>query len=153
MKSQLKQNPKTSWSRSVSQNNKSISGQLAIDQYNKGNYYESVVSIVEGYRSSIYRDNIVATGLGYNISMQSRETNSAITKAMGMSPTDQASFAALSHNFNPSPSLIPNTSISPEQATKAAQVMRDRNFQPVAIAALEKLEEAHGTNSSRTNKP
>ena len=121
-------------------NNKSISGQLAIDQYNKGNYYESVVSIVEGYRSSIYRDNIgVATGLGYNISMQSRETNSAITKAMGMSPTDQASFAALSHNFNPSPSLIPNTSIGPEQATKAAQVMRDRNFQPVAIAALEKL--------------
>lgn len=120
-------------------NSKSISGHLAIDQFNKGNYYESVVSIVEGYRSTIYRDNIgVATGLGYNISMQSRETNSTITKAMAMSPTDQTSIVALSGNKNPSPSIIPNTQISPEQATKAAQVMRDRNFQPTAVKALGK---------------
>lgn len=121
-------------------NSKSISGQLAIAEYNKGHYYESVVSIVEGYRSSIYRDNIgVATGLGWNISFQSRATNSAIVKAIGMSPEDQNSIVAISGNKNPSPSLIPNTQISPEQATKAAQVMRDRNFQPIAIAALEKL--------------
>ncbi|WP_175888226.1 hypothetical protein [Burkholderia contaminans] len=121
-------------------NSKSISGQLAIAEYNKGHYYESVVSIVEGYRSSIYKDNIgVATGLGWNISFQSRATNSAIVKAIGMSPADQTSIVAISGNKNPSPSLIPNTQISPEQATTAAQVMRDRNFQPIAIAALEKL--------------
>ncbi|KAB0640631.1 hypothetical protein F7R25_03815 [Burkholderia stagnalis] len=116
---------------------KSTSGQLAIAEYNKGHYYESVVSIVEGYRSSIYRDNIgVATGLGWNISFQSRATNAAITKAIGMSPSDQAAIIAISGNKNPSPSLIPHTSISPEQATKAAQVMRDMNFNPVAVRAL-----------------
>ena len=116
---------------------KSTSRQVAIAEFNKGNYYESVVSEVEGYRSTFYHDNIgVATGNGWNVSFQTRATNSAITKAIGMSPSDQAAIVAISGNKNPSPSLIPHTSISPEQATKAAQVMRDMNFNPVAVRAL-----------------
>lgn len=116
---------------------KSTSRQVAIAEFNKGNYYESVVSEVEGFRSSFYHDNIgVATGNGWNVSFQTKATNSAITKAIAMSPADQASIVAISGNKNPSPSLIPRTQISPEQATKAAQVMRDMNFNPVAVRAL-----------------
>lgn len=116
---------------------KSTSRQVAISEFNKGNYYESVVSEVEGYRSTFYHDNIgVATGNGWNVSFQTRATNSAITKAIGMSPSDQAAIVSISGNKNPSPSSIPHTSISPEQAVRAAQVMRDMNFNPVAIRAL-----------------
>lgn len=116
---------------------KSTSRQVAIAELAKGNYYESVVSEVEGFRSTFYHDNIgVATGNGWNVSFQTKTTNSAITKAIGMSPSDQAAIVAISGNKNPSPSLIPRTQISPEQATRAAQVMRDMNFNPVAVRAL-----------------
>ena len=120
-------------------NTKSISRRVAIEELAKNNYFESVVSEVEGFRASFYHDNIgVATGNGWNVSMQSIGTNTAITSAIAMSPSDSASIIAISTNKTPQASLIPKTLITPAQATKAAQVMRDMNFEPIAIKALKK---------------
>lgn len=118
-------------------NVKSVSRQVAIEQLKAGNYFESIVSEVEGFRPNFYRDNIgVATGNGWNVSMQSQKTNQVITSSIGMSPSDGSQIIAISGNKAPSPSQVPRTNITPAQATRAAQVMRDMNFEPVAVRAL-----------------
>ncbi len=118
--------PKVQWSRSV----KSTSRQVAIDELAKGNFYESVVSEVEGYRASLYNDNTgYAIGNGWNVSFQSTAANQRISQGIGMAPPEAMALTSLSGNF--SPSSLPQVSITAEQATKAAQLMRPQYEEPM----------------------
>jgi GH24 family phage-related lysozyme (muramidase) len=126
---------KTGYIKSV----KSISRTVAIEQYNLTHYYESIVSEVEGFRASMYSDSVGgAIGNGWNVSMQNREMNTAITNQIGLSQADSQALIALSSNLKLKPASFPNVSITPAQATKAAQVMRIKAFEPIVIKALTK---------------
>lgn len=118
-------------------NVKSTSRRVAIEQFNEQNYYESIVSEVEGFRPTLYHDNIGgAIGNGWNVSLQSKSMNQKITQEIGLSPNDSISLVSLSGNKHPS--NFPSVSITPEQATKAAQIMRLTSFEPVVVKALGK---------------
>ncbi|WP_175849412.1 hypothetical protein [Burkholderia cepacia] len=123
-------------SKTVSASNvKSTSRRVAIEEFNKQNYYESIVSEVEGFRSTLYHDNIGgAIGNGWNVSLQSRNMNQKITQGINLSPSDSMALVSLSGNKHPS--NFPSVSITPEQATKAAQIMRLVSFEPVVVKAL-----------------
>ena len=111
-------------------NDSSISRRVAIAQASQGNYYESIVSESEGYRAHVYSDNIgFAIGNGWNVSLQSAETNQRITQGIGLSPEDSMALAALSGMQRPR--VLPGVAITPEQATKAAQLMRGQFEQPM----------------------
>ena len=111
-------------------NDSSISRRIAIAQASQGDYYESIVSEVEGFRSHLYNDNIgYAIGNGWNVSLQSAETNQRVTQGIGLSPEDSMALAALSGMQKPH--ALPGVAITPEQATKAAQLMRGQFEQPI----------------------
>ncbi|MEL4177728.1 hypothetical protein [Roseateles sp. PN1] len=109
---------------------KSTSRQVAVDQLSQGNFYESIVSEVEGYRAQIYSDNIgYAIGNGWNVSLQGRGTNEKVGQAIGLPPSQVASLASLSSMA--AVQALPVVSISPEQAIKATQVMRAQFEEPI----------------------
>lgn len=109
---------------------KSTSRQVAVDQLSKGNFYESIVSEVEGFRPNFYPDNIgFAIGNGWNVSLQGRGTNEKVATAIGLPAAQTASLASLSSMA--AVQGLPAVSISPEQATKAAQVMRAQYENPM----------------------
>lgn len=111
-------------------NDSSISRRIAIAQARQGNYYESIVSEVEGFRSHLYNDNTgYAIGNGWNVSLQSAATNQRVTQGIGLSPEDSMALAALSGMQKPR--ALPGVAITPEQATKAAQLMRAQFEQPM----------------------
>ena len=111
-------------------NDGSVSRKVAIEQYNAAHYYESIVSEVEGYRAQIYRDNTgFAIGNGWNVSLQTQATNQRVTQAIGLSPSDAMELAALSNMHQPP--TMPAVALTPEQATKAAVVMRAQFEDPI----------------------
>ena len=111
-------------------NDGSVSRQVAIQQYNAGHYYESIVSEVEGYRARLYNDNTgYAIGNGWNVSLQSQATNQRVTQAIGLSPSDSMELASLSGMHQPR--AIPAVALTPEQATKAAVAMRAQFEEPM----------------------
>ena len=114
------------WTRSI----KSTSRQVAISELAKGNFYESVVSEVEGFRPSLYNDNTgYAIGNGWNVSLQSQHTNQRISQGIGMAPTEAMAVTNLSGQLNPT--RLPQVSITPEQAITAAQLMRPQYEEPM----------------------
>lgn len=117
---------KVQWSRSI----KSTSRQVAVDELAKGNFYESVVSEVEGFRPTIYSDSTgYAIGNGWNVSFQTTAANQRISQGIGLAPPEAMALTGLSGNF--SPSSLPQVSITAEQATKAAQLMRPQYEEPM----------------------
>ena len=111
-------------------NEKSVSRRVAINEAGKQNFYGSIVSEVEGFRSRIYSDSTgFAIGNGWNVSLQTSRTNQMISQGIGLSQTEAGAMSALSGNLKPQ--ALPGVSITPEQATKAAQLMRSQFEEPM----------------------
>lgn len=109
---------------------KSTSRSVAIDQFMQGNFYESIVSEVEGFRSSLYNDNIgFAIGNGWNVSLQTAQTNRKVSQGIGLDGAQTRALVELAGNMQPA--SLPNLSISAQQATKAAQLMRPQFEEPI----------------------
>ena len=123
-------------------NEKSVSRRVAITEAGKENYYGSIVSEVEGFRSRFYNDNTgYAIGNGWNVSLQTSTTNQMISQGIGLSDTEAGALSALSGNLRPQ--ALPGVSISPEQATKAAQLMKNQFEQPMRklVPSFDRLKE------------
>ena len=109
---------------------KSTSRSVAIEQFIQGNYYESIVSEVEGYRANLYNDNIgFAIGNGWNVSLQTAQTNKKIAQGIGLDSGETRAVVELAGNMQPT--SLPRLSLSPAQATKAAQLMRPQFEEPI----------------------
>lgn len=105
---------------------------IAKSEFNKGNIYESLVSYSEGLFLTPYKDNIgVAIGNGWNVSMQTREDNYSIAKAIGMSDENIKRLLPLSLNtkIGDIPKEVRKISLTPEQAMKAARFKRYNMFE------------------------
>jgi len=99
---------------------KPLPRRVAIEHLGKGNYYESLVSEVEGFSARFYPDNIgFAIGHGWNVSLQSRATNKYISKVIGLTRQQTKELVAITGQLEPK--KLPNVALTPEQAMKAAQ--------------------------------
>ena len=104
-------------------NMKSVANVMAIEQFRKQAYYESIAAYLEGFRGNLYNDNVgLAWAFGWNVSMQSRKTNEWLTSEIGITPNDKSLILPLSANT--SPGSTPRVSISPEQGIHAVSLMR-----------------------------
>ncbi|WP_143279514.1 hypothetical protein [Burkholderia cenocepacia] len=127
-KTEFKAEPERKQQLKYQANLKSVSTVVAIDEYRKSAFYESIASYLEGWRGNLYRDNIgLAWSFGWNISKQSRQTNDWLTKTIGISEHDRAIILPLS-GHDDTPSSIPPVSITPEQGIQAVTLMR-KNFE------------------------
>lgn len=116
---------------------KGTSRQIAIQELAKGNYYGSVVAEVEGMRPTFYNDNIgQAVGYGWNWKFYSRKTIDGVAAYAGI-PSSMVSGAAYvigkDRAPNPPASVF---SLSPEQAMKAVDKLRELQFEPIARKAI-----------------
>lgn len=107
-------------------NDFSVSSQIAIEAYRKDDWYISIVSIVEGFRSKPYRDNIgQAVAFGYNYTFQSKANNTLWTTKAGLPDQMVKEIVALSGRAKeqnlPTPSSVV---VSPEQAISIGNSMR-----------------------------
>ena len=123
---------------------KSTSRSVAIEQFMQGNFYESIVSEVEGYRANLYNDNIgFAIGNGWNVSLQTAQTNRKVSQGIGLDGGETRALVELAGNMQPT--SLPRLSITAAQATKAAQLMRPQFEEPirrlVGEAAYDSLKE------------
>lgn len=108
-------------------NMKNIANVVAIDQFRKEKYYQSLCAYVEGFRSTLYKDNIgLAWAFGWNVSLQTTETNKKMISAIGISLEDEEKIIPLSKTSKStlSQAYIPKVYISPEQGIKAVEMMR-----------------------------
>ncbi len=104
-------------------NLKSVSNVVAIEQYRKASYYESIAAYLEGFRPNIYNDNIgFAWAFGWNVSMQNAKTNAWLTSSVGVSIEDQKAIVALSGDTNKK--VAPAVNITPGQGIQAVTLMR-----------------------------
>lgn len=109
---------------------KSVSGRLALSEASKGNWYPSIVAVVEGYRSKPYRDNKgAAIGMGWNLGQQSVAKNTELTRAIGVAPGPAAQLVALSGVQQPT--SLPDASITPDQGAQAVLLMREQYEAPM----------------------
>lgn len=109
---------------SYAKNDKNVARKVAIEQYNNSNFYESIVSEVEGYRPTFYNDNIgYAIGNGWNVSFHSEANNYRLARAIGLTDDDAKKLASLSEHKKVSP--LPKVELTPNQAQKAATELRE----------------------------
>lgn len=102
---------------------KPLPRRVAIEHLGKGNYYESLVSEVEGFSARFYPDNIgFAIGHGWNVSLQSRATNEYISRVIGLTRQQTRELVAITGQLEPK--KLPNVALTPEQAMKAAQTKK-----------------------------
>ncbi|QNP48368.1 lysozyme family protein [Diaphorobacter aerolatus] len=108
----------------------STSRKVALAQAEKGNWYASIVSEVEGYRSRPYFDNKgIAIGNGWNIGQQSRKRNTEL--AFGIEMDGVSTEALLPYSGVQNPTSLPNVAITPEQSSKAVELMREQYEAPM----------------------
>lgn len=104
-----------------------IAKDLSIIAFDKSNFFLSLASQAEGYRKNPYSDNKgIATGLGYNASMQSKNTNKQI---FSMITKDQAvinsaiNLTGIMSMSQANPNDISKIKIAPQQAAQITQMM------------------------------
>lgn len=111
--------------------NQNDSDSLSVQQLNQQHYFRALVAEVEGYRAYLYNDNKgYAIGMGWNVSMQTRQTNEKIASTIGL-PSNQASqLVALSsmHKERPLPRYI---QLTPSQAFQAVEWMKPQFEEPI----------------------
>lgn len=106
----------------------------------KGQYWESIVAQVEGYRSSFYRDNIgAAVGFGYNASYQKPETNHRAGVDVLKSATAAHALVSLSGDMNPA--KLPQIQVDADQAMGMSRMLRPQYEDPMRawIPGFERL--------------
>jgi len=88
------------------------------------------VSEVEGFRPTPYYDNIgVAIGFGWNMSMQSAQTNRSLATGIGLPNPMIESIVAISNQ--PEGKTRPQATVSPDQGLEAVQLMRNQFEEPM----------------------
>ena len=101
-----------------------VSGQVAITEFEAGRPYTSIVSKVEGFRARPYSDvgQGFAVGNGWNMSFQSAANNRAWASKAGIAEPMIKSIVAINGRMQgPVPAGI---EITPAQATAVAEAMR-----------------------------
>lgn len=104
------------------------------------NYFLSLVSEGEGFRSSIYNDNIgFAFGNGWNISMQNKTYNENLAKMISNDNNYIAKIALLSGNTKDRTlsSDYSTVKIAPQRSMQVAEIMGER-FEPGVIRGIAK---------------
>lgn len=109
---------------------KSVSRRLALSEAAKNNWYGSIVSEVEGFKSRSYLDSKgAAIGMGWNLGQQSTARNTELTRLIGVAPVPASQLVALSGVQQPT--SLPDASITPDQGAQAVLLMREQYEAPM----------------------
>lgn len=117
--------------RAASKNgNGSISHTIALEHASKSQWYQSIASELEAFKSTPYFDNKgVALGFGWNVGQQSKSRNSELAQSIGMDTASTDRLVAFSGVQQPT--SLPSVSISPDQASQAVELMRGQFERPM----------------------
>lgn len=103
-------------------------------QFSADNYYLSLTSEAEGYRSTVYNDvGLYATGNGYNLSVQSKNYNESLLKAISKDHNVIAKLSNLSgkHYDTGLANEYKPLSIVPQRSMQISQLMGEKFEQGV----------------------
>lgn len=113
-----------------------IAKDISLASFDKSNYFLSLAAVAEGYRKNPYSDNKgIATGLGYNASMQTKTTNkqifSMITKDNSV-VNSAINLTGVMSMGEANPADINKIKIAPQQAAQITQMMSYVFAEPMA---------------------
>lgn len=115
-----------------------VARQVAQIKFKTQDYFQSLVSECEGFRSGVYNDNIgFAFGNGWNISMQKASYNTELAKAVSNDGAWIQKVTALSGKISSAPVTGYDVKITPQRSMQVAQLMGD-DFQKGVINGIAK---------------
>lgn len=117
-----------------------VARKVAQIKFSDENYFLSLVSEGEGFRSSVYNDNIgFAFGNGWNISMQSKSYNENLAKIISNDNNYITKISSLSGNVKDRTlsSDYSSVKIAPQRSMQIAEIMGER-FEPGVIRGIAK---------------
>lgn len=109
-------------------------------QFSREDYFLALVSEGEGFRSTIYNDNIgYAFGNGWNVSMQSKSYNENLAKAVSQDSEFARKLGVLGGRISDTTisSDYKNVRIAPQRAIQVAALMGEQ-FEPGVIRGIAK---------------
>lgn len=126
--------------------NSQIIKDVSLAQYEFGNFFMSLASFAEGYSKSAYADNKgVATGFGYNISMQTQGLNRQMfdTINMGSAIDTSIKMSGKMSIQSFSKEELNNVALIPQRAVQVTEIMK-KEFES-------KIPEIIGNHAKRTS--
>lgn len=117
-----------------------VARKVAQTKFNEGNYYLSIVSEAEGFRSRLYNDvGGYAGGNGWNLTMQSKTNNENIAKAISKDSNFIQKVTALSGKYFTAPATGYVINFTPQRSMQASELLGEQFEQGVINVLSKKL--------------